>query len=287
MSVLHMSLGLHFVQKQVSWHQHDRYRMNERDTSTLRRRRRKTNGATASKDQRSSRRGRHEQAAARVVAVKRPTELRRRKTNGAPAGGGREEEDTPYDGAASTKTTAAYAAERPTELRRRKTNGAPAGGGREEEDTPYDGATPGDSIPEKPGAGGAVGRCGVGVAGAGAGTVGVSLGRAVEDPTHSCVRYKGPTPEEAAATCAVRAATCRANHSDTVTTDGTPTNTDDRVGFHNTPRKKDTARPARIRPISEWILLLCALCNCGVGTRCPPNNSLLACNVLYTWPPHT
>ncbi|EJK70299.1 hypothetical protein THAOC_08353 [Thalassiosira oceanica] len=49
-------------------------------------------------------------------------------------------------------------------------------------------ARPGDSIPEKPGAGGAVGRCGVGVAGAGA--VGVSLGRAVEDPTHSCVRYK-------------------------------------------------------------------------------------------------
>ncbi|EJK71639.1 hypothetical protein THAOC_06898, partial [Thalassiosira oceanica] len=50
-------------------------------------------------------------------------------------------------------------------------------------------ARPGDSIPEKPGAG-AVGRCGVGVAGAGAGAVGVSLGWAVEDPTHSCVRYK-------------------------------------------------------------------------------------------------
>ena len=47
-------------------------------------------------------------------------------------------------------------------------------------------ARPGDSIPKKPGA---VGRCGVGVAGAGA--VGVSLGRAVEDPTHSCVRPRG------------------------------------------------------------------------------------------------
>ncbi|EJK52818.1 hypothetical protein THAOC_27873, partial [Thalassiosira oceanica] len=49
--------------------------------------------------------------------------------------------------------------------------------------------SPRDSIPEKPGTG-AVGRCGVGVAGAGAGAVGVSLGWAVEDPTHSCVRYK-------------------------------------------------------------------------------------------------
>ncbi|EJK50568.1 hypothetical protein THAOC_30403, partial [Thalassiosira oceanica] len=46
-------------------------------------------------------------------------------------------------------------------------------------------ARPGDSIPKKPGA---VGRCGVGVAGAGA--VGVSQGRAVEDPTHSWVRRR-------------------------------------------------------------------------------------------------
>ncbi|EJK59256.1 hypothetical protein THAOC_20548, partial [Thalassiosira oceanica] len=61
--------GFTLCTETVSWHQHDAYRMNERDTSKL----------------------------------------------GAPAGGGREEEDTPYDGAASTKTTA-DSVERPTEL---------------------------------------------------------------------------------------------------------------------------------------------------------------------------
>ncbi|EJK43844.1 hypothetical protein THAOC_37671, partial [Thalassiosira oceanica] len=153
---------------------------------------------------------RHEHAP-HGVAVERPTELRRRKTNGAPAGGGREEEDTPYDGAASTKTSStkdqrSYGVERPTELppgavAKKKTlrmmgrrqprppQLLPGRGSRQ--------ARPGDSIPEKPGAG-AVGRSGVGVAGAGAGAVGVSLGWAVgicfiymsEDPTHSCVRCK-------------------------------------------------------------------------------------------------
>ncbi|EJK74140.1 hypothetical protein THAOC_04199 [Thalassiosira oceanica] len=108
--------------------------MNERDTSTL-----------------------------RAASVERPTELRRRKTNGAPAGGGREEEDTPYDGAASTKTTAA---------------------------SPRQGLATSKAWRLDPREAWSWGRCGVGVAGAGAGAVGVSLGWAVEDPTHSCVRYK-------------------------------------------------------------------------------------------------